>query len=400
LTRQEIFAIFGVIEGLLGMVEDVNKTNNIQLMDSFLRFTMQPKADMLKEQIDLDLADEVDSVINTEFELPRAIDALQEHQLMDFRLKNFVTSIDEERARIDMEPAAWGKTPWMPFSYVQAGKTVSSEGATKSARQIREINDETKDMIWRSFLTVHTPKEKAFEKTMLEYFGEQRKEVLANLRRLVKMLGAKREYDPALVESILFSLEEWNKKLAKTIDMPLRETILAAAEKALLDLAASIDFNFNDPLVQQFIAEKEFILPGQINKLTHADLRVILQDGFLNNETAETIADKINLFFDNQDSVRAMRIARTEVTAASNFGITESYRQTGIVLKRTWISARDEAVRISHLHAEDESINNPVDLDQPFLVGGKRMMYPGDPAGGPEEVMNCRCTVVAAQIKA
>lgn len=400
LTRQEIFAIFGVSEGLLGMVEDVNKTNNIQLMDSFLRFTMQPKADMLREQIDLDLTDEVDAVIETEFELPKAVDALQEHQLMEYRLRTMVTTIDEERASIDKEPVPWGKTPWTSFSNVQIGQGVGSVGTeTKMVRMVQEMSDAEKDLIWRSFLTVHTPHEKTWERTMLGYFKSQRQEVLANLKRLVKMLQIKRDYDPALVDAILFSLEDWNKKLALSIDTPLRETIIAAAEKALLDLALTMDFNFKDPLVQQFIAEKEFVLPAQINRLTHDDLRSILSDGFANNQAVEDIAARISKYFDDSDPVRALRIARTEVTGASNFGITESYRQTGFVEARAWITARDEAVRISHLKAEDDSLANPVPLDQPFLVGGKRMMYPGDPAGGAKEIMNCRCTTAVTAMK-
>ncbi len=405
-TRQEIFGIFGVSEGLLGMVEDVNKTNNVQLMDSFLRFTMQPKADMLREQIDLDLADEVDPKIQTEFALPRAVDALQEHQLMEYRLKNFVTTIDEERAGLDMPPADWGKLPWMPFSYVQAGQTVSSSGSgggqnaiVRPGTSALRMSEEQKDLIWRSFLTVHQPREKSWERMMMEFFKDQRAEVQANLKRLVKMLGGSREYDPALVESILFSLDEWNKKLAKKVDSPLLETIIAAAEKAILDLALNMDFNYKDPLVQQFIAEKEFILPNQINRLTHNDLRVILQDGFTQNLSAGEIAAQIDQYFDESDPVRSLRIARTEVTGASNFGIVESYRQTGIVQARAWITARDEAVRHDHLAAENESLENPVPIDQPFIVGGKRMMYPGDPAGGASQIMNCRCTTAPTLIK-
>ena len=112
LTRQEIFAIFGVSEGLLGMVEDVNRTNNIQLMDSFIRFTMQPKADMIQEQIDKDITEEVDPAIVTEFELPKAIDAVEEHSKMEIRLRNYMTSINEEREKLGMKPVFWGEKPW------------------------------------------------------------------------------------------------------------------------------------------------------------------------------------------------------------------------------------------------------------------------------------------------
>jgi hypothetical protein len=30
-------------------------------------------------------------------------------------------------------------------------------------------------------------------------------------------------------------------------------------------------------------------------------------------------------------------------------------------------------------------------MDQPFIVGGEALQFPGDPAGSPEMVINCRC---------
>jgi hypothetical protein len=36
----------------------------------------------------------------------------------------------------------------------------------------------------------------------------------------------------------------------------------------------------------------------------------------------------------------------------------------------------------------------PIPVDEPFIVGGAELMYPGDPAGPPEETINCRCRSV------
>jgi uncharacterized protein with gpF-like domain len=33
-------------------------------------------------------------------------------------------------------------------------------------------------------------------------------------------------------------------------------------------------------------------------------------------------------------------------------------------------------------------------MGQPFIVGGARLMQPGDPAGPPGETIQCRCTVL------
>jgi len=47
-------------------------------------------------------------------------------------------------------------------------------------------------------------------------------------------------------------------------------------------------------------------------------------------------------------------------------------------------------VRDSHIEVHGDV----VPLNEPFLVDSSEMMHPGDPNGGPEEIINCRCAVV------
>ena len=55
----------------------------------------------------------------------------------------------------------------------------------------------------------------------------------------------------------------------------------------------------------------------------------------------------------------------------------------------TWVSMRDERVRINHRHADGQT----VPVNEPFIVGGYKMMFPlDDSLGAPiEEIINCRC---------
>ena len=55
----------------------------------------------------------------------------------------------------------------------------------------------------------------------------------------------------------------------------------------------------------------------------------------------------------------------------------------------TWVSMRDERVRVNHWNADGQT----VPVNEPFIVGGYKMMFPlDDSLGAPiEEIINCRC---------
>lgn len=85
---------------------------------------------------------------------------------------------------------------------------------------------------------------------------------------------------------------------------------------------------------------------------------------------------------------RALRIARTEIMTASNLGSMEGAKATGEALEKFWIPTFDSRSRDTHMAVESQ---NPKMMNEPFLVGMYQMQHPGDPAGGPEEIINCRC---------
>lgn len=94
----------------------------------------------------------------------------------------------------------------------------------------------------------------------------------------------------------------------------------------------------------------------------------------------------------NRDS--AVRAARTGITAAQNAGRMDSYvaaEKIGIQIKRRWVCTKDARTRLSHGLADGQIV---VGTKKPFIVGGYKMMFPGDKSlGAPgHEIYNCRCT--------
>jgi len=88
----------------------------------------------------------------------------------------------------------------------------------------------------------------------------------------------------------------------------------------------------------------------------------------------------------------AQRIARTETLRVANQGRMLGFYQArdnyGIQMRKKWIATNDERTRPDHARMDGEV----VDLDEVFSNG---LMQPGDPLGPPEQVINCRCAVVA-----
>ena len=126
-------------------------------------------------------------------------------------------------------------------------------------------------------------------------------------------------------------------------------------------------------------------IPWNMKKINAETLQGILQ-----GESMDKIAKRI-MNVQEMNKTQAIRSARTIVTGAENKGRQDSYARAeadGIILQKEWISTNDSRTRHSHA-ALDGAI---VDQDKKFENG---LMYPGDPNGRPEEVYNCRCTLVA-----
>lgn len=92
---------------------------------------------------------------------------------------------------------------------------------------------------------------------------------------------------------------------------------------------------------------------------------------------------------------RMKRDARTAVTGLDGILTSSALRDQGFTRKR-WVTRHDAKVRPTHVEAEGDT----VPLDQPFIVGGYPLMYPGERGAPPALVINCRCTMVGTRWRA
>lgn len=102
------------------------------------------------------------------------------------------------------------------------------------------------------------------------------------------------------------------------------------------------------------------------------------------------VADYILDLVPSISAARAGLIARTETHGAANFGSNEAAKQTGLPLSKEWLAGQDERTRETHAEA---GRGPPIGMNDTFTVGDAQLEYPGDPAGPPEEIINCRCSL-------
>lgn len=99
----------------------------------------------------------------------------------------------------------------------------------------------------------------------------------------------------------------------------------------------------------------------------------------------------------NIDKNAAIRTARTAVNGIENKGrkdATERVREAGIPMIETWSCTHDNRTRDTHILLDGTTPDDKGMFGKGIL--SKLMAYPGDPAGDPAEVYNCRCGLVSS----
>lgn len=98
-----------------------------------------------------------------------------------------------------------------------------------------------------------------------------------------------------------------------------------------------------------------------------------------------------------------LRIARTETTAAANYGSTIASTISGVATDKVWISAVDARTRKPPKSSYNHLAMNGTRVPQfeKFNVNGDLIDFPGDPKGKAQNIINCRCssTVVVRRDK-
>lgn len=227
----------------------------------------------------------------------------------------------------------------------------------------------------------------------------------------------KAQYD-AWLRGKVFQGERWKTQLSNIAQTLTDATVVAAdiinestpnvfatnANYATYEIekAGNIDTGFNlydQNTVARLVRDNPTLLPPskvdipleQQWNMTMINRQIGV--GIVTGEGIEAIAKRLRRAAD-MSANQARTHARTAMTGAQNAGRIESYKRAGklgIKLEKEWLATLDGHTRRAHAALDGQHV--PVDKPFKSLLGD--IMYPGDPSARPENVYNCRCTLIS-----
>lgn len=136
-------------------------------------------------------------------------------------------------------------------------------------------------------------------------------------------------------------------------------------------------------------------MPDEVYALIVAETERGIQEGWSIDRLQREIQVILTASGTDRWPNRARTVARTETIGAVNSGVwrgaaLDAERRGDPAPFKVWISTEDARTRPTHVAADKQRTL----LSSPFRVGGSDLLFPGDPRGPANEVINCRCSIL------
>jgi HK97 family phage portal protein len=395
MTLEDISMMTGVPKVILGSADEIQYSNSDSLYRIFLRETIRPLLSNLATALDRTLVPEGETLT---FVDPTPENIEEKSKLIEMAIDKHIISTNEGRMMLakltgeQLDDVPGGEHILIPFNLIRLDSDLSAGTDTETDKKkikSSEIAHPLRDATVRKKYGKAQDKKNErnmvrFKKPLVTYFEEQRDRIIEQLSPEKNYVFRKKD----LIDSAMNI--ELEVKLGKEAFLPMLTEILKESGQDAMELAGSTyAFNLTSDIVSWMNTRTE-VFSRTINETTFGQLKDEFTISLAEGESREQLIRRIEDTYDNKiTKARATTIARTEVHNANQKGTIEGYRQGNLPIK-IWVSVLDGATR-NNAEADHVSLDGEeVPLDSPFSNG---LMYPGDPRGGPAEVINCRCVV-------
>ncbi|SNR95606.1 phage putative head morphogenesis protein, SPP1 gp7 family [Anaerovirgula multivorans] len=249
----------------------------------------------------------------------------------------------------------------------------------------------------------------SIEKQIAQYYAQSLKEIRSQIATL-EARGIFNQSDmfkynrlTGLEENISKEISKLTGKTARTLQNGLgslyKESYYRSAFGFEKTVNAKLSFTLLNPKVIEQAVKNPldrigWLARNRVNQQILArQIKEEITRGLLQGkgyrETTKAVKERMDV-----GATNVLRIVRTESQRVQNQGRLNSMEHAeskGVNMKKQWVSAIDSRTRNSHGTADGQIVN----IDEPFIVGGEELMYPGDPAGTAFNVVNCRCSMIS-----
>jgi hypothetical protein len=119
-----------------------------------------------------------------------------------------------------------------------------------------------------------------------------------------------------------------------------------------------------------------------------------IEKGYGIDKITTLIRRNLETTYAKSERWRAKRIAQTETLTASNYASFKSAEDTGLNFRKVWMTAPWGVSKTERHNLYPELQEQRPMMHETFKFGKNyEMMHPGDPMGGPENTINCKCAI-------
>ncbi|HQG06748.1 MAG TPA: phage portal protein [Anaerohalosphaeraceae bacterium] len=269
----------------------------------------------------------------------------------------------------------------------------------KKDNQNQKDKEEKRGRIWKQYVSSWLPIERQFQAALRTFFRRQRRELTNKLQKaLAENKGLKSDTSEILARVVLDLVQE-NGKL-KVINRTFFERAARLGASQIIaqgtgQVGAALQDAAEQTLRRQAVRQAMQVSSQKITNVNATTQRAVqrhLREGLQQGEGLRELTDRLERVLDGSRA-RAMTIARTQTSSAVSAGRYAGLQTSGAD-RKAWLTAGDERVRDAHRQAEQRYADG-IPSEQPFLIGGEPLMYPGDPNGSAAQIVNCRCALLA-----
>lgn len=254
------------------------------------------------------------------------------------------------------------------------------------------------DMLFNALFKAISPYEKKFETMLKQVWDEEKRILVANLKKMKKAWLQKDK-----VDSILYPTAVFEKKLANGASGIFIEVMDKEGPRIVSLYDFNMIFDVTDPKVQEWLESYTPMFSKKLEEVNVAKLRAELIEGMNAGEGVPELVRRVYETYDDWGFRRAKMIAQNQVIRASNKAALNVYRQSGVVKKKIWVAYIDKLTCPSCEQLDgrviglEENYFNLGDPDEVLERDGKKFTFKNDyeDIEAPPRHVRCRCTVAA-----